>query len=347
MRLMVIAPAYCKAHFPLQMYTSWLFHAHEKQDPKKEVRELINEGKILDISVLPPDITNLQPHFSTDKKVVTFGLTDIKGIGDSVFKKLLSALQGKDFKNWSWLRFLCEVGPIKQEKDRIGQSALAAMVSSGAFRNYNDNRTLMLAELNTWAQLTKGEALFIAGKINSFSSLADALKATAKLKKDGGGCHGIERKQIIEGLLYMLEHPPSKLEDSPNWIAGTEEMLLGTAITCSRIDGCDTSYINATCKDFITNKTNNRGSIILGVEIQSMQEIKTRKGKNPGQKMCRLTISDGTCAIDTVCFPDSYKEYGHLLSEGNTVIIQGEKDRRQGGFIVKKVWQAELVNLED
>jgi intein/homing endonuclease len=339
--------AYCKAHFPMQMYTSWLFHAHEKQKPKKEICELINEAKILDINVLPPDITNLQPNFYTNKKVITFGLKDIKGIGDSVFKKLITSLQGKDFNSWSWLRFLCEVGPIKQENNRLGQSVLAAMVSVGAFRHYGNNRTLMLKELDTWTQLSRGEALFIAEKVDSFSNLTDALKSVAKLKKDGGGCHGADRKQVVESLLSMLENPPSKLEDSPNWIAGTEEMLLGAALTCSRIDGCDISSINATCKDFISGKTNNLGSIILGVEIQSMQEIKTRKGKNPGQKMCRLTISDGTCAIDTVCFPDSYKEYGHLLTEGNTVIIQGQKDRRQGSFIVNKVWQAELINLED
>jgi hypothetical protein len=43
---------------------------------------------------------------------------------------------------------------------------------------------------------------------------------------------------------------------------------------------------------------------------------------------------------DTVAFPETWKEYNALLHEGNTVLIQGEKDRKKGSsFIIKKVWQ--------
>jgi DNA polymerase III alpha subunit len=346
--------AYCKAHFPVQTYTSWLYHAPKKQakkgeNPKREVRDLINEAKLMNIDVLPPDIFNLRPHFHTDGKIITFGLSDIKNIGKSLVAKIKEVITnqevkyGKEMQDWTWFQFLVRVGPIKQETGRIGETALANLISAGALRNYEPNRTKMLAELKTWAKLSTGEANFICNNSDKFTNLLDAMKAAAPLKKEGGACHNEERKQTVQSLISLLEHPPSKLEDSPNWIAGTEEILLGIAITCSRIDACDISAINASCRDFIDGNIKNSGSIMLGVEVQSMQEIKTKKGKAPGSKMARLTISDGTCAIDAVSWPESYKEIGHLLTNGNTVIVQGYKDRKQGSFVVQNAWQAEFL----
>jgi DNA polymerase III alpha subunit len=346
--------AYCKAHFPVQTYTSWLFYAPKKQskkgeNPKREVRDLINEAKLMNIDVLPPDIFNLKAHFHTDGKIITFGLSDIKNVGTNMVAKIKEIVTEQEIKHnskmqdWTWFQFLVRIGPIKQEAGRIGESALANLISAGALRNYEPNRTKMLAELKTWAKLSAGEANFIYANSDRFSNLLDGLKAAAPLKKEGGACHSEERKQTVRSLISLLEHPPTKMEDSPNWIAGTEEILLGISITCSRIDACDTSAINATCRDFVDGNIKNQGSIMLGVEIQSAQEIKTKKGKAPGSKMARMTISDGTCAIDAVCWPETYKEIGHLFTDSNTLIVQGYKDRKQGSFIVQKAWQAELL----
>jgi DNA polymerase III alpha subunit len=168
----------------------------------------------------------------------------------------------------------------------------------------------------------------------------------AKLKKEGGGCHDAKRKQTVLGIIEMLENPATSQEDSVNWIAGTEELLLGVAITCSRIDGCNVEAINSTCRDYLSPDFKHQGVIILGVEIQSVQEKKTRNGKTPGQKMASLIISDGTAAIDAVCFPDAYKSCSDLLAKGNTIIVEGMKDKKQGGFIIRKAHQADLLGEE-
>jgi DNA polymerase III alpha subunit len=337
--------AYCKAHFPVQMYNSWLDHTKDKQ----EVRDLINEAKLLDIQVLPPNIINLKPRFHNDGNIITFGLTNIQKVGDSIIKKLdklvreQESIAHKKFKDWTWLELLARIGPIKQEVGRIGQSALASMISVGALRHFHPNRTLLLAELDKWAELSSGEAHFIANNLNKFTSLIEAMRAAAKLKKEGGGCHSIERQKTVNSLISLLENPPTKLEDSVNWIAGTEEILLGIAVTCSRVDGCDLSAVNTTCKDFHDGNIK-VGSIIMGVELEDIQELKTKTGKTPGAKMARLTISDGTCSINAICWPESYKNLSNLLVKGNTLIVQGYKDRKQGGFIISQAYQADLLD---
>jgi DNA polymerase-3 subunit alpha len=48
--------AYIKAHFPVAFFTSWLRNARHKQDPQQEVFELVNDARLFDIDVEPPDL---------------------------------------------------------------------------------------------------------------------------------------------------------------------------------------------------------------------------------------------------------------------------------------------------
>jgi DNA polymerase-3 subunit alpha len=317
--------AYCKAHFPLQFFTSWLSYAHYDAEPKQERKELIDEARLMDIQVLPPDICNLQAHFHTDGKVITFGLSDIKGVGQANVKKIVDIVkqESKDIKQWTWLEVLSKFAPNGQV------SILHKLACAGALRHYGNVRKQLINDIEAWENITKGQRLFIIQNITKFSNLLEALKNASLLKKEGGGTHS--------------EACQRKMEDAPVWIADTEEILLGTSITCSRVDACDMSAINSTCRDFINDSANVKGAYILGVEIQDVNPTKTKKGNNPGQKMARIVMSDGTCALDAVVFPEQYKLYEDLLVKGNTVIVSGERDRRQGGFIVKKMYQANLL----
>lgn len=109
--------AYCKAHFPVQFFTSYLRFAKEKQDPLMEIRELINEAKLMDIEVLTPDLRSMKKHFFTDGKQIQFGLADVKGIGEAQVEKLRSAVlfaeetYGKKLPEFSWYEFLVLVSP--------------------------------------------------------------------------------------------------------------------------------------------------------------------------------------------------------------------------------------------
>jgi len=132
----------------------------------------------------------------------------------------------------------------------------------------------------------------------------------------------------------MLEKPPHALNDSPSWLSWAEEKFLGTSITCNKVEGCsDSAKSNTTCKEFIDGKN---GFMVFAVEVNRAKQITTKKGT----KMCFLTVSDSSCSIDNVvCFTKEWDEYASLLQEGNTILLQGDKDKRRGGLIVKKAWQ--------
>jgi DNA polymerase III alpha subunit len=99
----------------------------------------------------------------------------------------------------------------------------------------------------------------------------------------------------------------------------------------------DISMTNSTCRDFKTSiNTNN---IIIPGEIENINVVKTKQGKNPGAEMCFLTLIDSTGSIDSVIiFPEQYQTYKNILYTGNVIIIKGNRSKNRDGLIVEKVY---------
>lgn len=393
--------AYIKAHFPVYFYCSWLRFAREKQDPMQEVYELVNDSKLNDVTILPPDLRNMEPHFASNGVTVTFGLSDIKGVGINQISKTQVIIQevekeiGKSLSEWTWLDFVFFCS------HRMTSSTVIRLASVNALRWFNIDRQVMLAEFDAWNDLTDCEREWIITheklgrglitpeslrpevppapdqndpkfnttdtKLNArrwkvdmgawqkkvdkanaavdglrdakaFTSVSEALKSAARTKKDGGGATA-RRIDTLKSMAEMLDNPGSSLKDTPDWIAWTEEQYLGIALTCCRVDGFDQRDVNTSCKEYLAGKT---GYMVFGVQVEQVREVKTKSGKNPGQKMAFLTVSDASCSLnDVICFPDVWKECSGLLKENNCVIIQAERDAKQNSLIVKKVCQME------
>ena len=59
----------------------------------------------------------------------------------------------------------------------------------------------------------------------------------------------------------------------------------------------------------------------------------------PVIRVAFLNVSDSTCSLDCVIFPESWRAYKDLLTEGNTLMISGTLDKKKESFIVQKAWQ--------
>lgn len=415
--------AYIKAHHPVAFFTAWLRNAKHKQDPQQEIFELVNDARIFDITVEPPDLLSLEAGFHTDRRVVKFGLADIKGIGEAQIGKLRDAIApaqaavGRPLPEWTWYEFLTRFS------DTVTSSVVLRLIQVGALRWMRHPRCEMEAEFRVWDALTDKEREWVrtTGPYADFLTAMRALSnpkrdkkpPTIRLPKKGreqevarlevehdrlvrlrdelvaydpeegesvtdqqafegyeeaikvnrkaltaatrpapdpayvpyegpeGGCSSEARRQVVLSHVELLANPRSARVDSPLEIAYQEEQLLGISISCSRVDSCDTSQVNCSCKEFLAGRT---GFLMLGVEVQEVREFKTKSGKNPGSKYGRLTVSDGTCALEAVAWPEVWKEYSHLLNvQGNMLIVQGErdfKDKESTTLIIKKAFLA-------
>jgi DNA polymerase III alpha subunit len=188
----------------------------------------------------------------------------------------------------------------------------------------------MLFEFEIISSLTKKEIEYASMVTQTTTSTKDMLTYLLNHNKVN-----VKRKQIIQSLLQSVNKPPYSLIDKIEWLADTEASLLGTAISCSKLDSYDIEMTNVDCKTFKTS--NNAANIIIAGEITNINVVKTKKGKLPGQEMSFVSIEDQTGALDSVIFfPETYAKYKHYLFENNILIFIGNKSKTKDGLVVDK-----------
>jgi|TARA_B100000029_G_scaffold28487_2_gene27621 DNA polymerase III alpha subunit len=331
--------AYSKAHFPINFYCNYLFYSKGKPDSQREIQELISDAKMLDIFVYPPSIVKMDKSFSIHESKINFGIGDVKFIGDSQVLKTEKAIANataelsKPSANWSWLEFLVFCAT------NLTSKVVTSLISVGSLSHLGLSRNKMLYEYDLWSKLTSKEKSWVAERMreNSWGDLKTCLEALCPVKKMGGGTSTVKRSEIIRDFIHQIEHPPYELNDDPEWISQTEAELLGASLTYSKVEACDTTAANSTCKEFANGKS---GAIVLAVAIKGAREYKISRGQSKGKNMGFLTVEDASCELDNViCFSEEWGENKHLLYEGNTVLMTGERSKKKDSLIVQKVFQ--------
>lgn len=316
--------AYAKSHFPKIFFASYLRFAKDKIDPKQEIKELVKNANQMDISIKVPDFRDMQSLFYLKDKQIYFGLTNIKGLGDSVFEKIKLACEQTKINLNNWNEVLFKLLP------NINSIAAKNLLGSGAFDFLSMNRTEMIFQYELISTLTNKEIQYIVDSLEDTDTTAKCIKkliTKPKLTK--------KRLENINNILATLFDPPYSLIDKIEWLSDTEESLLGTAISCSRLDSYDIDMTNTDCKTFLNSAVTK--NIILAGEIDSINIVKTKKGKNPGQEMAFIGISDQYGSIDSVVlFPEAYAEYKHHLFVNNVLVFVGSKSKNMDGFVVEK-----------
>lgn len=144
-------------------------------------------------------------------------------------------------------------------------------------------------------------------------------------------CSSDARRRIITEKAAMLEEVP---EDTSTIRATAEKYFLGISLSCSQADDADSTLATHTCLEVA--KTPGGENIVVCVIIDSVKHTKTKRGSNPGQPMCFLTISDATYSIDhAVVFPDVFMKLKKSCKEELICLVYGQKQK--GSFIVRDI----------
>lgn len=320
--------AYAKAHFPKIFFASYLRFAKDKIDPQAEIKELVQNAAEMDISVNTPDIRNLNEFFVLKNNKIYFGLTDIKGVGKSVFEKIIALCKDISLENITWPQMLFLI------LTNINSTAAKALIQCGATNFFKKTRNSMLYEYNLISGLTKKETEHIINSIQSIKDIKQGLELLLTMPRVNQ-----KRKQVIQDLLNSYVYPPYSLEDTSEWTADSEDTLLGCSITCSKIDMYDISMTNINCREL--KNTTQKENLILAGEIDFINVTKTKTGKKPGAEMAFVTLTDSFGSVDSIVFfPEKYIEYKNLLFPNNIIIVKGNKSKNGDGLIVEKAYVA-------
>ena len=328
--------AYAKTHFPLQFYCNYLRHSGGKPDPQREVKELVTDAKIHSVFIHPPSLEEMNEETDIIGGQIHFGLKNIKSLGANKIIELRKHVKEtetflkKKISEWEWYEFLVCFSR------KVTSTAIKALISIGVLSHSKLSRQKMLDEFDTWQKLTEKETEWAIENYTQHNNLIDLLVSLARPKKEGGGAANKNRIEIINDFINHLKNPYYPLEDDTEWITRTEENYLGVSLTYAKVDSCDTSRSNTTCKEIIQGKT---GTVKLAVSLLDVRRYIAKKGKGKGQEMAFLAVEDGTGSIDNVTvFSKTWEKYKNVLYVGNNILItgksiQGERD----GIIVDQI----------
>lgn len=197
--------SYLKTHFPHEFFTSYLTFSNYKGDPKQEVYELVQDARLFGINILPPDIKTCNIHFKMIDGEIKFGLSNIRGIGQSSITKIVE--QSKSLSTFN--EFLKSLSILHRGTG-------IALIKSGACDCYSMERSQMAKEL---------EVIF-GTTIKNKEGKNEEIKGLTEKERAWFFNRLVENKSVKDVLLEMVkqaENSPGKSlsslkkEDIINW----------------------------------------------------------------------------------------------------------------------------------
>lgn len=296
--------AYLKANFPLEFYCVYLTYSKGKQKPREEIEDIVNEAKMLGITVKPPSVIESSFDFSIKEESIVFGLSHIKQVGESDAETIIK-IRPKTFLDLLRLHFCSE--------EKLRSLAIESLINSGSCDSYGLSRSTMLSVFNMVKQLTAKETEYVFNELVGKDKVSDVIEAVKKCSIER--CVK-KRKDIVMSEAISID---LKASDSSVIFGSVEKDLLGV---CFAYDHNVNTEDDWSCKECFNKLKNNRNlTATMTIKLNGIKTTITKKGKDPGKEMCQLSIADNTGFINVVCFPDTYEKIKGTLNEGAYYMI--------------------------
>jgi DNA polymerase-3 subunit alpha len=288
--------AYMKANFPVPYMTAIL--TAESGDVER-VSEIIHECKKMEIEVLPPHINECFGNFTVIKNEgskldkIRFGFYTIKNLGTDISDAIIEERK-KNGPFASMESFLERV----QHKN-LTKKSLEALIKAGAMDDFGDRGTFLqsmeelLAFTKSFSKVDKNQGSLFGGD--------NAPKARLQIKE--GGIAGKEEKLVWEKELlglYISGHPLERVQ----------EKIDKNGMHFKRLHEMGHQNMN----------------VVSAAIIDGIRKVITKKG---GQ-MAFVKLSDMTGSMESVIFPDTFREFATILVEQKCVAFKGKLSIRDG-----------------
>lgn len=286
--------AYLKAHFPLEFVAASL--SSEIGDSSRIV-VLMEEGKRMGISLLPPDVNESSGDFKVAGKKLRFGLGAVKNVGESVIQVIVQAREkGGEFKS---IFDFCQ----RVDHRKLNKRALESLIQAGAFDSVEKNRASLIASVEN--ALSHGEN-YQKEKAKGQTSLFGQEKDTGKL--------GIE----------------PRLLEVPKWHFG-ETLSKEKEVLGFYVSGHPLSRYKTELKAFAPHTTESLEGIKDGEQVTlggMITNFKLNIDKK-GKQMAFVTLEDFLGTVEVIVFSDCFDKHKKMLKADAMVLIQGRASTRE------------------
>ncbi|MCS6914311.1 MAG: DNA polymerase III subunit alpha [Myxococcales bacterium] len=306
--LITYQTAYLKHHFPVEFMASLLTC---DQDDTDKVAKNVAEARAMGIPVLPPDINQSGRDFSVvhldgegapanpsaaGRKAVRFGLSAIKGVGDSAVEAILEARQrGGPFSS---LFSVCERVDLR----RVNKKVLEALIKSGALDSIVPGRAQAMAALEgAMERAQRAQRERDSGQTSLFGLL-------------GGGGGPVSAAGP--------EPPYPQVEEwSPKQRLASEKEALGFYVSGHPLDRYLQDLARARALRTIDLEgREDRSEVAVGGVVSDFRERPVKSGSG---RMCFFQLEDPYGRIEVVCFSQAYAEYEEVLKGDDPILVLG------------------------
>ncbi len=289
--------AYLKAHYPTEFMAALL---SSEQGDTDRISIEIEEARAMGLAVLPPDINDSLSQFTAlpDKKI-RFGLTAIKGVGESSVLQILTIRESGRFAS---LEDFAKRVPSKI----LNKKLLESLAKSGALDSLGE-RGLLVAQYLKIVEFSK-------------STGDSALSQTDMFERMGGSEEA--------GKIAFEPQPPASPHQKLQW----EKETLGLYVSSHPLAGLK-KYIGKKARliSSLESKDVNRKITLAGI-VESVKTMRTKKGET----MAVISLEDPTGKIEVTLFPRVYTQCADMIEKPDTVlVVAGTLDMRGGAAQLK------------
>lgn len=289
--------AYLKTHYPVEFMTALLTaESRGTTGPAKneKIAQAVAECKRLKVNVLPPDINKSEKDFTIEnRRMIRFGLSAIKNVGEAAIKSILRARQNKPFKNMIDFCQRIDLGPVNKK-------TIESLVKAGAMDSFGNRAKLLISYQEVMANAHKKKKQEQEGQTSLFNDASDSGQP-AKINdvEDFSRNEKLAFEKEFLGL-YLTSHPQ------------IDNLILLKTVISHEIS--------------LLREEKEGAKVKIGGIIEGYRRIFTKKN---GNEMAFLTIEDEKgLSVECIVFPRVFEDYKSLLTEESVVIIEGRVDTR-------------------
>ncbi len=308
--------AFMKTYFPIQFMAAVLTYESDNTDKLAVYLDECQRVRLPQgergIAVLPPDVNlsgiTFEVVYQDDEARtaqsghIRFGLSAVKGVGTKAVEAILKARQQSGpFRS---LFDFCERIPLTL----VNRATIEALIKAGALDSLHGNaqRAAMVAALESALRAGHRAAADRESGQTSLFGLASPVAETAEQRlpemPPWSSHEQLKHEKAALGF-FASQHP---LEEYCELIA---------------------QFGNATIA--VVRTLPAETEVVLGAMVASLRVTRTRKGRNPGQKMGLLTLEDLTGKIDGVIFAEAFAKAEALLAADEILFFKAKVDRRR------------------
>ena len=288
--------AFLKANYPAEYMAALLTSV---KDDKDKMAIYLNEARRMGVSVLPPDVNASMVDFTTVGVDVRFGLSAVRNVGEGVVESIVKTRNSKGLFT-SFQDFL-----DKAELSVCNKRVLESLIKAGAFDSLNHARRALLAI-----------------HLDAIDAVTDTKRAEAVGQFDlfGGISEPSAGNQIIN------------IPDLPEWeksmLLNYEREMLGLYVSDHPLFGLE-HVINANSEISIADIQNDELPHDRAVLVAGMVSGIQRKVTKQGASWAIATLESLDGVIDVMVFPQTYSQYGQLLTQDSIIQLRGRLDKRE------------------